>query len=94
MYEIEKLHQMLTFANIPHTFSQMDANFFGNGAYQIILYADNEQTKMLDDAIFHQYSHGFKEGLLETSVLNNCNGYETADEVFKGWEKMFNKKKR
>lgn len=39
----------------------------------------------LDDAIICNGSHGYKNGLLETYNLNECDGCETAQEVFDGW---------
>ena len=86
--EIEKLHDLLTNANIPHAFVQMPT-MFGN-CYQIRMYADKNMIRELDDAVCHNFSHGYHLGLLETFVLGDCDGYETADDVFVGWQKMFN----
>ena len=88
--EINKLHSLLTEANIPHTF----ANLFDGK--QIRIYADEEMENKLDDAIIHFGSHGHQDGLLETCVLSGCDGWETAEQVFEGWLKMYqqaNKKK-
>lgn len=85
--EILKLHEMLTEANIPHSF---DNNFFENGteAYILIIKRDGVY---LCDAIYYRGSYGYNSGLLEImggltldemkndSVL----GYLTAEEVFK-----------
>ena len=87
--EIAKLHAMLTDANIPHTLQEFPIPFF-NG-FQILLYADEMKTVQLDDAVCHQGSHGFSLGLLETMRLSGCDGYETAEEVFNGWKKMYEK---
>jgi hypothetical protein len=88
--EIVKLNEMLCKADIPHTFMRMDKNAFGVNAFQICIYQDNSYQKVLDDVVFHKYSHGYDLGLLETYGLSNCEGYETAEEVFKGWmEKYF-----
>ncbi len=81
--EIKKLHEMLTEANMPHTFEPM---FDG---YQIRLYADRAKTQEIDDVICHSGSHGFYQGLLETYRLGDCDGHETAEEVFEGWKKMY-----
>ena len=81
--EIKKLHEMLTEAHIPHTFAPMFDGF------QIRLFADHMKEKELDDCICHKGSHGFYPGLLETYVLNNCEGYETAEQVFEGWKQMY-----
>lgn len=91
MNEMNKLHEMLCSANIPHTFMGMDPFIFGSDALQIRLYADNTYTKELDDVVFHRHSHGYYNGLLETYCLGECCGYETAKQVFEGWKKMFYK---
>lgn len=83
--EIEKLHSMLTKANIPHTFTTW---YDGK---QISIYKDKGHFYNLDDVIIHSGSHGVHLGLLETYYLNKCKGYETAEEVFKGWKKMYKK---
>ena len=82
--EIKKLHEMLTEAHMPHTFAPVVG-----GGFQIRLYTDHTKTKEIDDCICHKYSHGFYQGLLETYVLNNCEGYETAEQVFEGWKQMY-----
>lgn len=89
MNEMNKLHEMLLSANIPHTFMNMDSTFFGEDALQIRFYSDNTFIHELDDVIFHCHSHGYALGLLETYFLNNCDGFETAEQVFEGWKKIF-----
>ena len=92
MYEIAKLHEMLSNAGINHTFMMMDASIFGENAMQIIIFRDGTFQEELDDAIFHKFSLGYEQGLLETFVLGDCDGYETAEQVFEGWmEKFFPK---
>lgn len=81
--EILKLRDLLISEGIPHTFSSLWRGF------QIRMYADEAKTCELDDAVCHYYSHGYEMGLLETYRLNYCSGYETADEVFEGWKKMY-----
>ena len=81
--EIGKLHYLLTEAQIPHTYLPLD------GGMQIRVYADKEMTKKLDDAICTKYSYGHEQGLLETYALNQCEGFETAEEVFEGWKKQY-----
>ena len=54
---------------------------------QTIIYKDGEKV---DDAVLHGFSHGHEEGLLETFCLGECEGYETAEQVFKGWKEMLN----
>lgn len=83
--EIEKLHSLLAEAGIPHTFAPL-----WDGK-QIRLYADSEFTRELDDAVIHSGSHGVQTGLLETFCLNNCDGWETAEQIFEGWKKMYEK---
>lgn len=85
--EILKLRNLLISEDIPHTISALW------GGIQIKMYADEAKTCELDDAVCHSYSHGSGAGLLETYRLNNCEGYETADEVFKGWKKMYERTK-
>ena len=90
MYEINKLHEMLVKAGIHHTFMMMDKNIFGTDAMQIRIYRDGTFQEELDDVVFHKYSHGYAQGLLETYKLNGCDGFETAEQVFEGWiEKFF-----
>ena len=83
--EINKLDDMLCLADLPHTFLPCWDGF------QIKLYADGMKTIYLDDAVIHSGSHGQKMGLLETYHLNECAGYETARQVFKGWVRMYKK---
>lgn len=85
--EMEKLHEMLTKANIPHTYG-LHPNTSFNGE-QIVIFADAAQNVYLDDAIMFWGSNGFSEGLMETFRLGDCEGYETAEKVFEGWHKMY-----
>lgn len=85
--EIKKLHKMLNEAGIPHTFGEFPMPYCVG--YQIRIYADEELTNEIDDCVCHTGSHGYSEGLLETFSLNECAGWETADEVFEGWKKMY-----
>ena len=81
--EMEKLDRLLTAADIPH---KMEPLFEG---VQIRIYADEEMTNEIDDAICHGGSRGHEAGLLETYTLNGCRGWETAEQVFEGWLKMY-----
>ena len=83
--EIHKLDDMLCLADLPHTFLPCCDGF------QIKLYADGMKTIYLDDVVIHSGSYGQKMGLLETYRLNACSGYETAEQVFKGWVRMYKK---
>jgi hypothetical protein len=83
--EIEKLHSLLAEAGIPHIFAPL-----WDGK-QIRVYADSKFTRELDDAVIHSGSHGVRAGLLETFCLNDCDGWETAEQVFEGWKKMYEK---
>lgn len=83
--EINKLHDILTAAGIPHSFAPLWDGM------QIRVYADAQQVNELDDAVIHSGSHGVSAGLLETYCLNGCNGWETADEIFNGWVDMYRK---
>lgn len=89
MYEIVKLHAMLCSAGIHHTFMMMDSDVFGDDAMQIRIFRDGTFKEELDDVIFHKFSHGYEQGLLETYKLGDCVGFETAEQVFKGWKKKF-----
>lgn len=89
MKEMYKLHAMLLDAGIPHTFNVMDRSIFGAGALQIRIYKDDAFQEELDDVVFHKFSHGYTQGLLETFNLSECDGYETAEQVFKGWMEKF-----
>lgn len=81
--EILKLRNLLIHEDIPHTIGSLW------GGFQIKMYADEAKTRELDDVVCHPYSHGYSAGLLETYNLNNCEGYETAEQVFEGWKKMY-----
>ena len=83
--EFEKLHSLLNEAGIPHTVTRLWDGM------QIRMYADHKMTRFLDDAIIHSDSHGVEAGLLETYRLSGCDGWETAEQVFKGWKKMYEK---
>lgn len=89
MYEMIKLNEMLFKANIHHTFMTMDRNIFGEDAFQIRIYRDGTYKEELDDVVFHNFSHGHQLGLLETYNVGDCNGFETAEQVFEGWVKKF-----
>lgn len=88
--EIRKLNKMLNEAGIPHTFGEFPTLLYFVG-YQIRIYADEEMTKEIDDCVCHTGSHGYSEGLLETYLLNGCDGWETAEQVFEGWKKWYEK---
>lgn len=83
--EINKLNEMLTKAGIPHTYKDL---FDGK---QIRMYADLTCKIELDDAVIHSGSYGVRQGLLETYTLGNCDGWETAEQVFDGWLEMYRK---
>lgn len=89
MDEMNKLHEMLLKAGTNHTFMPMPVNQFGENALQIRIYRDNTFQEELDDVVFHKFSHGNQLGLLETCCLGDCDGYETAEQVFIGWMKKF-----
>ena len=81
--EIRKLYIMLNEAHIPCTLAPL------YDGWQIRVYADEEMTHELDDAVCHSDSHGYRNGLLETYALSGCDGWETAEQVFEGWKKMY-----
>ena len=89
MYEIAKLHEMLSNAGIHHTFMMMNADIFGANGLQIHIYRDNTFQKELDVVVFHEFSNGHERGLLETYILGSGGGYETAEQVFEGWKEKF-----
>ena len=82
--EIEKLHDMLDKADIPHSYHDL---YDGK---QIRVYANSSMIRELDDCIIHSGSHGVHMGLLETYALGGCEGFETAEQVFAGWQAMYN----
>lgn len=83
--EIYKLKEMLDAEGIPNSLEPL------YDGLQIKVYHDAEKLKNFDDAVIHLFSHGSEKGLLETYCLNNCDGYETAKQIFKGWKKIFKK---
>ena len=85
--EIEKLDSLLTEARIPHTFTPIWDGM------QIRVYTDRKLTHEFDDAVIHSGSCGVVYGLLETYHLSKCEGWETAEQVFEGWKKMYEKAK-
>lgn len=82
MTEIFELEQMLREAHIPYEMGKMY-----DGYYITIYTADH---KVLCDAVYHKYSHGYAEGMLEimgglTPAEEACDsvlGYLSAEEVF------------
>lgn len=83
--ELYKLEDMLTKAGIPNAVREL------NGGLQCMVYFDQNCTRLLDDCVLTPTSHGHSEGLLETYILRNCRGYETAEEVYLGWKKVFDR---
>jgi hypothetical protein len=83
--EIRKLNALLNTADIPHTFAPCW------DGYQIRIYADEEMTQELDDCVIHSGSHGVNSGLLESYCLSECEGWETAEQIFKGWTERYHK---
>lgn len=82
--EIEKLHDMLDKAGIPHSYRDL---YDGK---QIRVYANSSMIRELDDCIIHGGSYGNTMGLLETYSLGGCKGFETAEQVFTGWQAIYN----
>lgn len=83
--EIRKLNALLNAAGIPHTFGPLW------DGYQIRVYADEEMTEEIDDCVIHSGSHGYAQGLLESYCLGECEGWETAAQIYKGWTEMYHK---
>lgn len=81
--EMHNLITMLAENGIPYA-----VNTIYDG-WQIRIYSDRERLHEIDDAVWHSGSHGYLKGLLETYRLGECNGYETAEEIFEGWQRMF-----
>lgn len=86
--EMYKLIGMLEKAGFPFTCALCQ------GGLQVRLFADEDCTQEIDDCICHPYSHGYDFGLLETYHLHDCLGYETAEQVFEGWRKMYAQSQR
>lgn len=83
--EFDKLVAKLQDANIPHLVVANPCS----GRPQVKLFADFSMTWQLDDCCCEEDSLGGHEGLLETYRLGNCQGYETAETVFRGWQQMY-----
>ena len=81
--EMHNLITMLAENGIPYA-----VNTIYDG-WQIRIYSDRERLHEIDDAVWHSGSYGYLKGLLETYRLGECNGYETAEEIFEGWQRMF-----
>lgn len=82
MYCIDKLCKLLDKNNMKYK-----RHFILGGGEQIILL--DEKNEKIDDAIYIEgVSHGYQDNLLETLVLNCCNGYETPEEILEGWKTM------
>lgn len=79
--EFDKLVKLVEDAEIPHS-----VNDIYDGK-QIKVF--NSDGSYLDDAVIHQYSHGAECGLLETSNLSDCDGFEEAEDIIEGWKKMY-----
>lgn len=83
MEEMLKLEKMLKEAGIPYVLGPC-----WDGV-QIRAYYDAAHAFEIDDCVWHSISHGFRQGLLESYKLCDCEGYETAATIFEGWSKMF-----
>ena len=81
----EEMHNLITMLaenGIPYS-----VNTIYDG-WQIRVFYDRKHLHEIDDVVWHGGSHGYIAGLLETYRLNNCDGYETAEQIFKGWQRM------
>ena len=76
--EFDKLVNLVEEAGWEHKINDL------HGGKQIKIYNDTEG--LVDDAVIHQFSNGRQGGLLETYILGECRGWETAEEVFEGWK--------
>lgn len=83
MDELVKLIALLNDAKVPFKIESLW------GGWKVSIYSDEEFKCQLDDCIFHQYSIGYEEGLLESYALIECGGYETANQIFTGWMKKY-----
>lgn len=86
MDEMYKLINKLIDAGI--LFEVIPHPLFKNGI-RLAIYGDATRSQELDDVVFCPGSHGYRQGLLETCCLGECNGYETAEQVFNGWMKKY-----
>lgn len=86
MDEMYKLINKLADAGVP--FEVIPHPIFKVGI-RLAIYNDANHSKELDDVVFFPGSHGYEQGLLETCCLGECNGFETAEEVFNGWMKKY-----
>lgn len=80
--EMHNLIIMLAGNVIPYT-----VNTIYDG-WQIRVYSDRKRLHEIDDVVWHSGSHGYHLGLLETYHLGECDGYETAEQIFEGWQRM------
>lgn len=83
MTQYRALCAKLTKYGIPYT-SKYSKRF--HGWRLVAYYKDNTE---MDVAIIDPYSKGSHLGLLETRYLRNHRGFETAEQVFNGWKKMY-----
>jgi hypothetical protein len=81
--EMHNLITMLAENGIPYAVSTL------YDGWQIRVFYDREHHHEFDDVVWHSGSHGYLKGLLETFHLGDCDGYETAKQIFEGWQRMF-----
>lgn len=90
MIEFYKLAEMI-FKRMPSGWTaEVNTEFFtvfGDAGCQLIIF--NPDGERVDDVVYHAFSHGYEEGLLESYVAGDCNGYETAEEILTKWAEMF-----
>ena len=89
--EILKLKKMLEDANIPFDFTDhMRISYNGEPEYQIIIKDKENPEVRLCDAVYHQFSYGYDQNLLEImgglteeeKEIDSVLGWLTAEDVF------------
>ena len=89
MDELIKLEAYLKEHSIPYKRDLILSAAFSSPHYsfnQIIVYRDKELKKIWFDVIWHKYSLGYEEGLLElldSELDEDVEGYLTADDVIR-----------
>lgn len=93
MNELIKFEAYLKEHSIPHKchliLSAMDPSY-PHPWNQVVVYRDKELTKRWFDVVWHKWSYGYREGLLElldSEDGDDVEGYLTADDVIRRYFK-------
>lgn len=89
MNELIKLEAYLKEHSIPYKRDLILSPAFSSPHYswnQIVVYRDEELENRWFDVVWHEWSYGYNEGLLElldSEAGNDVEGYLTADDVIR-----------